>query len=58
MSGISISPYFPFRRIKTTKQALDPAATKAVTDVAPDQRFQPVCHICGDLRAEQLSQHL
>jgi hypothetical protein len=30
MSGISISPYFPFRRIKITKQAVDPSATKAV----------------------------
>jgi transposase len=47
MSGISISPYFPFRRIKITKQALDGAATKAVIDVVPDQRFQPVCHLCG-----------
>lgn len=47
MSGISISPYFPFRRIKITKQAVDPAATKAVIDVTPDQRFQPVCHLCG-----------
>ena len=41
MSGISISPYFPFRRIKIIKQAVDPAATKAVIDVVPDQRFQP-----------------
>jgi transposase len=47
MSDISISPYFPFRRIKITKQAVDPAATKAVIDVVPDQRFQPVCHLCG-----------
>ena len=48
MSGISISPYFPFRRIKITKQAVDAAATKAVIDVVPDQRFQPVCHLCGN----------
>ncbi len=48
MSGISISPYFPFRRIKIVKQAVDPAATKAVIDVVPDQRFQPVCHLCGN----------
>ncbi len=47
MSGISISPCFPFRRIKITKQAVDPAATKAVIDVIPDQRFGPVCHLCG-----------
>jgi transposase len=48
MSGISISPYFPFRRIKIIKQAVDAAATKAVIDVVPDQRFQPVCHLCGN----------
>jgi transposase len=47
MSGISISPYFPFRRIKITKQAVDAAAAKAVIDVIPDQRFVPVCHVCG-----------
>jgi len=47
MSGISISPYFPFRRIKITKQALDAASKKAVIDAIPDQRFQPVCHLCG-----------
>jgi transposase len=46
MSGISISPYFPFRRIKIAKQAVDAAATKAEIDVVPDQRFQPVCHLC------------
>lgn len=47
MSGISISPYFPFGRIKIVKQAVEPGATKAVIDVGPDQRFQPVCHLCG-----------
>ena len=45
MSGISISPYFPFRRIKITKQAVDAAAAKAVIDVIPDQRFVPVCQL-------------
>ncbi len=48
MSGISISPYFPFRRIKIAKQAVDAAATKALIDVVPDQRFQPICHLCGN----------
>jgi transposase len=47
MSSISISPYFPFRRIKITKQSVDAAATKALIDVVPDKRFQPVCHLCG-----------
>jgi transposase len=51
MSGISISPYFPFRRIKIVKQAVDPAANNAVIDVVPDQRFQPVCHLCGNKTA-------
>jgi len=48
MSGISISPYFPFCRIKLVSQAVSPAATEAVIEVAPDQRFQPVCHLCGN----------
>jgi transposase len=47
MSGISISPYFPFRRIKIVKQTVQPDATRAVINVVPDQRFQPVCHVCG-----------
>ena len=53
MSGISISPYFPFRRIKITKQAVDAAAAKAVIDVIPDQRFVPVCHVCGKKAASR-----
>jgi hypothetical protein len=32
MSGISISPYFPFRRLQIAKQAVDAAATKAEID--------------------------
>jgi transposase len=51
MSGISISPYFPFRRIKIVKQAVEPEASKAVIDVVPDRRFQPVCHLCGKTAA-------
>lgn len=47
MSGISISPYFPFRRIKIIKQAVNDTATKALIDVAPDLRFEPICHQCG-----------
>lgn len=47
MSGISISPYFPFRRIKIAKQAVNDTATEALIDVVPDRRFQPICHRCG-----------
>jgi transposase len=51
MSGISISPDFPFRRIKIAKQVVDPNATKALIDVVPDKRFHPVCHGCGQKAA-------
>lgn len=47
MSAISISPYFPFRRIKIAKQAVNDTATKALIAVVPDRRFQPICHRCG-----------
>jgi transposase len=47
MSELSISPYFPFRRIRIVKQAVNKTASKAVIDAVPDKRFQPVCHLCG-----------
>jgi len=47
MSELSISPYFPFRRIKIVKQAVDKTTSKAFMDVVPDKRFHPICHLCG-----------
>jgi transposase len=47
MSVHSIAPYFPFRRIKIIEQAVNQTADSAHIDVAPDQRFQPICHLCG-----------
>jgi transposase len=47
MSELSISPYFPFRRIKIVKQVVDKIASKAIINVVPDKRFHPVCHLCG-----------
>ena len=47
MSELSIAPYFPFRRIKIIKQAVNQTADRAHIDVAPDKRFHPVCHLCG-----------
>lgn len=47
MSGLSITPYFPFRRIKIVKQAVDPMSVYAHISVQPDKRFQPICHGCG-----------
>ena len=39
MSELSISPYFPFRRIRIVKQAVNKTASKAVIDAVPDKRF-------------------
>jgi len=47
MSGPTIAPYFPFRRIKIVNQAVTPGATGAHIQVQPDKRFQPICHGCG-----------
>lgn len=47
MSGPTIAPYFPFRRIKITGQSVALAARVARIQAALDKRFQPVCHLCG-----------
>jgi hypothetical protein len=47
MSGVSIAPYFPFRRIKIINQSVLADASEARIQVKPDKRFQPVCHFCG-----------
>ena len=47
MSGPSIAPYFPFRRIKIVQQLVDAQAANAQIHVQPDMRFQPICHACG-----------
>jgi len=44
MSEVSITPYFPFRRIKITKQTVNKTASKAVINAVPDKRFR---HLCG-----------
>ena len=47
MSGLSIAPYFPFRRIKIVKQSLLPDISEARIHAEPDKRFHPICHCCG-----------
>ena len=47
MSGISIAPYFPFRRIKIVNQNVLADASEARIQVKPDNRFEPICHFCG-----------
>jgi transposase len=51
MSGVSIAPYFPFRRIKIIDQSVLPPAVEARIQVKPDRRFQPICHFCGQKAA-------
>lgn len=51
MSGVSIAPYFPFRRIKIINQSVLVDASEARIQVKPDKRFQPICHFCGQKAA-------
>jgi hypothetical protein len=47
MSTLSIAAYFPFRRVRITRQSVAAQADLAMIDVVPDERFRPVCHACG-----------
>ena len=47
MSDLSISRYFPFRRVKITGQSVWVEEKLAMINVEPDQRFTPICHLCG-----------
>jgi hypothetical protein len=47
MSGATIAPFFPFRRIKILGQTVAQRANEARIQVTPDQRFSPLCHLCG-----------
>ena len=47
MSGATIAPYFPFRRIKIQGQAVASQTNRARIQMEPDKRFAPVCHHCG-----------
>lgn len=47
MSGATIAPYFPFRRIKIQGQSVASQTNRARIQMEPDKRFAPVCHHCG-----------
>jgi transposase len=47
MSALSIAKYFPFPRVRIIDQSVCLKATQARIEVLPDQRFHPICHICG-----------
>lgn len=47
MSVLSITHYFPFRRIKIIHQSVSRLTKTARIDISPDKRFLPRCHCCG-----------
>jgi transposase len=47
MSTLSVAKYFPFPRVRIIDQSVYLEATQARIQVVPDQRFHPICHICG-----------
>ena len=48
MSKLSIAKYFPFMRVKITKQSVHgKKADSALIEFSPDLRYQPLCHHCG-----------
>lgn len=48
MSGLSITDYFRFKRMKIVKQTVHHNQTlSALLRVEPDWRFRPICHDCG-----------
>jgi len=47
MSTLSIKPYFPFCRVRMTRQSVSRIGDLAWIVAEPDARFHPVCHACG-----------
>ncbi len=47
MSVPTITPYFPFRRIKIINQTVLANASESRIVAQPSKRYRPVCHGCG-----------
>ena len=47
MSGRSITPYFPWRRVKVAYQNTGQESRSALVRLEPDERYKPRCHACG-----------
>lgn len=56
MSTLSILPYFPFSRVRIIKQAVFSESAISQITAVPDQRYDPICHICGN-RAQRISRY-
>jgi transposase len=48
MPSLSIAAYFPFARVKIVDHMPNASATMTTIGVAPDLRFKPLCHGCGE----------
>lgn len=44
MSSISITPYFPFCRVKIFGQTV--TSTESLIQAKPDKRYKPICYVC------------
>lgn len=47
MPTLSIKPYFPFCRVRFTRQSVSKTGDMAWIAAEPDSRFCPVCSVCG-----------
>ena len=56
MSTLSILPYFPFNRIRITKQEVISDSGISQLTAVPDQRYLPVCHECGS-KSQRIHRH-
>ena len=51
MSSPSIAPYFPFKRMKISRQTVEASSPSALIYLQPDQRYRPICHACQNTAA-------
>jgi transposase len=56
MSTLSILPYFPFDRVRITKQSVSSDSDISQLTAIPDHRFSPKCHVCGS-KAQRIHSH-
>jgi len=47
VSDLSIARYFPWRRMRVISQSVSDESKSALVKLAPDRRFRPLCHRCG-----------
>lgn len=48
MSQLTITPYFPFRRLKIFQQQIVEDGGVSRISTKPNLRFRPICHRCSN----------